>query len=88
MSRVRDAGLFCLDDVALREPSPSQYEALYAVINLRHKKPAIYTSNIGPLDLRKVYDARISSRMLAGTWIEMAGEDKRLLNVKPIRIVG
>ncbi len=44
---------------------------------LSGNRPAIYISNISPDGLRGVYDARINSRILCGTWFELVGKDRR-----------
>ena len=39
---------------------------------------AIYISNVSADDIRKIYDDRVASRILCGTWFELSGEDRRL----------
>lgn len=76
--RIADAAFCAFDDIGLREPSPAAYEILFGLVESRKGKPTIYTSNIAPPDLMAVYDSRIASRLLEGTWIQFTGEDRRL----------
>jgi hypothetical protein len=39
---------------------------------------AIYISNLEPEAIARVYDDRIASRLLCGTWYKLDGEDRRL----------
>lgn len=74
------AQLAVLDELALRrDVSDYQYEVIKRAIDLREDRPAIYISNVAPDDLRRVYDDRIASRCCAGTVLELAGTDRRLL---------
>lgn len=76
--RVDQPGLLCVDDIGLRNPTESQFEIVYELVDRRGCKPVIYTSNLSPSTLQKTYDGRILSRMLQGLSIEVAGNDRRL----------
>ncbi len=75
-----------VDDVGIRSPSESVFEIVYELVNRRAKRPTIYTSNVAPKDLHRVYDGRVASRMLSGVAIEITGEDRRLTNLKMVRV--
>lgn len=76
--------LLLVDDVAIRSPSDSAYEIVYELVNRRGRRPAIYTSNVGPDKLHEVYDGRVASRMLCGSIIRVTGEDRRIAGVQII----
>lgn len=42
-----------------------------------HRNVVVYVSNLTPEQLREVYDERIASRVLRGTWFHLAGPDRR-----------
>lgn len=70
--------ILALDDLGARL-TPAALATAYELIEYRHSHllPMIITTNLSPLDIRKV-DERIASRLGAGTWIEIAGSDRRL----------
>lgn len=71
--------LFVLDELGVRDKvSEFAYEATKRAIDARHGKPFVAISNIGLDDIAKVYDARVMSRLAAGTVIEISGDDRRL----------
>jgi DNA replication protein DnaC len=84
--KVADAHLACFDDVGLRSPSDSMYDAWYALVNSRKRLPTVYTGNLRPDELHKVYDARIASRITEGTVIELTGDDRRLHKTKFVTV--
>jgi predicted ATPase len=88
MERISESSIACFDDVGLRSPSDAMYDAWYEIVNSRKRKATIYTGNLAPEDLHKVYDARIASRMTEGTVIELAGPDRRLQGTSYVRIEG
>lgn len=88
MERVSKVGLACFDDVGLRAPTDAMYDIWYEVVNRRKRLPTIFTGNLSPEDLHKVYDARIASRLTEGTVIELAGKDRRLAKTKFVKIGG
>lgn len=83
---VETPELLVVDDVGIRGPSESVFEIVYELVNRRGKRPTIYTSNVPPKDLHRVYDGRVGSRMLSGVAVEITGEDRRLANLKSIRV--
>lgn len=78
MRKITDATLVVFDDVAIRCPSDAGYEVFFNMVDSRRGKPTIFTSNVSPGALAKIYDSRITSRVLRGTIIELTGEDLRL----------
>ena len=84
---VRDADLIVLDDIATREPTAAQLDALLAILNWRGKKPLIATGNAAPAELANfIHDDRVVSRLCAGVIIEVAGHDRRLAGALNFRV--
>jgi DNA replication protein DnaC len=79
-NRFANAPLVCCDDIGTRLPSDAHYEALLSLVNSRCGFPTIYTSNSPPMELAKIYDGRMASRLCAGTVLELIGDDSRLKN--------
>ncbi len=79
---VEEKNLAILDELGTRERvTDLHYSSVKRFVDCRDlqgNKPAIYISNLDPKALADVYDARITSRVLRGTWFELAGEDRRL----------
>jgi DNA replication protein DnaC len=61
------------------------FEVAFQVSDKRAKRPTVYTSNVKPSELKGIYDARIASRMLSGTVLEMVGDDRRAAGRQSIR---
>ena len=84
--KIQCASIIVLDDVATREPTGPQLDALLSIINWRAGSPLIATGNASPAELADyVHDDRVVSRLCAGVIIEVTGRDKRLqtaLNIK------
>ena len=77
-SRLAAAPLIVLDELGCRGAfSDVHYEAVKNLIEERHCRPLVIISNVRINDLEKVYDARITSRLSAGTMIEVQGKDRR-----------
>lgn len=76
-TRIDKPHILFIDEIGLRNPSPSQYEIMYELINRRADKPTIYSTNKTLKELHEMFDARISSRLSAGTIIEIQGGDRR-----------
>lgn len=86
IERINAAPLVVLDDIGLRAPSEAAYDVIYKIVNCRAGKPTIYTSNLSPAEIYRVYDARIASRMISGTTIEMTGSDRRMSKTRIVRV--
>lgn len=74
-----DAARFAvIDDLGTRDPSGASYDVLLSATDYRARKPTIWTGNLSPVDLAKLYDARLVSRICCGVVIEIRGPDRRL----------
>ena len=77
--RIGECQLAICDEVGARERiGDLHYQAIKRFADLRDHRPAIYVSNCHPDALGKLYDDRIVSRVLCGTWYECQGEDRRM----------
>ena len=54
------------------------FVAVKKFAELRDGQPAIYVSNVKPETLGTLYDDRIASRVLCGSWYELVGDDRRM----------
>jgi DNA replication protein DnaC len=72
--------LVALDELGVRERvSDWHYECVYRVIDERSGRPLVVGSNLGLDVLAGLYDDRLTSRLAAGTVLELTGPDRRLL---------
>jgi len=73
--------LAVLDEIGARERTGDlDYEAVKLFADWREQKGgrvAVYISNLLPDRIADVYDDRIGSRILCGTWFELTGPDRR-----------
>lgn len=84
----RNAPLVVIDDLATRDLTGAQHDALLSLFNYREGKPLIVSGNFTPKELtehqnasengRTTPDARISSRLSAGMVVMVTGHDHRL----------
>lgn len=86
-SRVQSPDVLFVDDIGLRSPTDSQYEILFELFDRREGKPTIYTSNLSPNEIAKIYDDRIASRICRGTRIEFSGVDRRMESSRNVTLV-
>lgn len=86
LNSLRDASLVFLDDVATREMTVPQTEALLLTLEKREGKPLIMTGNLSPQKLGECLDDRIASRICAGVVIEINGPDRRLEKTVVIKV--
>ena len=70
--------LVILDDIATRDLTGPQMDAMLYLLNIRCKRPLIVTCNFSPAALSSIMDDRIVSRVSAGVVIEVTGEDRRV----------
>jgi hypothetical protein len=74
--------LVVLDELGARSKiTDLHYSAVKEFLDSRelgHNRVGIYISNLEPDKLVGVYDDRIASRLLCGTWFELAGKDRRM----------
>jgi len=79
---LRKASLFVLDELGTRSKvSDLPYMAVKRCLDEREafqRRRLIVISNLPLKDLKKLYDARISSRLSAGTVFELKGHDRRI----------
>lgn len=67
--------LVALDDLGVRDkPTDHERETVKEALDGREGLPAVFISNLSLLELAKVYDDRIASRLGAGTVVEMQGD--------------
>ncbi len=78
-SMMASQPLVVMDELGCRDrPSDPHYEAVKEVIEIRAGKPLVVISNHGLERIAQLYDARIASRLAAGTVFCLDGEDRRL----------
>jgi hypothetical protein len=74
--------LVVLDEIGARQKvTDLHYSAVKEFADVReldHSGVAIYISNLEPMQLANVYDDRIASRLLCGTWYKLDGKDRRM----------
>lgn len=76
---IRRAEVAVLDELGDRDKiGDLEYSTVKRFADHREGMPAVYISNAPPETLHKIYDDRISSRLLCGTWFELTGEDRRM----------
>ena len=77
--RVQQAPLMVLDELGQRlAVSEPHYDAVKRVLDERQDKPLIVISNVDSQGIDRLYDERISSRLGAGTIVELRGRDRRI----------
>ena len=71
--------LFILDELGSREKvGDFVYNTTKQLIDIRAGRPLIVISNLDLPTLAKLYDDRLTSRLAAGTVVEVLGADRRL----------
>lgn len=76
---IASKDLAVLDELGCREKvGDLHYTTVKQFADARREKPTIYITNLSINELRSIYDDRIVSRVLCGTWFELTGEDRRL----------
>lgn len=75
--KIENAALLCLDDVGVREASPTQREIFNRIIDLRADKPTIITTNLNHQKFKEAFDDRSFSRVFSGPVVLADGDDKR-----------
>ena len=75
------ADMVIVDDIGEREKVGDLYATtLKAVLDARdyrHNRAGIYTGNVSDLDLPRLLDDRLVSRLLCGTEFKLTGPDRR-----------
>lgn len=83
---IKECELLVLDDIATRECTDAQMDAILSIVNARAKKPMIITGNQSPKELAEVLkDDRIPSR-ICGTLFHLLGKDQRLQQARLFQI--
>lgn len=79
---VREKPVVVLDELGAREHvGDLPYEAVKRFADCRELhagRVAVYISNLTPKQIADVYDDRIASRILCGSWFELTGPDRRM----------
>lgn len=85
---IRAADLVVIDDLGVGEKGPWRNEWIFELLERRHRKPLIFTSNLhfdnlqGPMNIAhstifEVFDGRVISRIREGRPIHLQGHDMR-----------
>lgn len=77
-NRWRTKRLVVVDEIGLRTANEVRQEAMWKLLEVRRGLPTILTGNLDAKEVRQTFDNRILSRILAGTWIVVNGEDQRV----------
>lgn len=76
-------GLAILDELGTRQKTTDlHYQALKTFCDDRENcffRVAVYISNLEPEAIARVYDDRVASRVLCGTWFKLGGQDRRMI---------
>lgn len=75
---LTDVSLLIVDEIGTGMAHEWRREMLWKVLEIRKGKPLLITGNLSSKGLTEQFDARIQSRIMAGTFIELVGSDKRL----------
>lgn len=82
--KLPDYHLAVLDELGARERvTDLHYQAVKRFADLRDQLPAVYISNLHPDQIADLYDDRIASRVLCGSWYELGGDDRRMRTDRP-----
>lgn len=77
--KVNDSPLVVVDEIGSRTAvSDHRYTTIKNLLDAREGKALMLVSNVAPKDIAQIYDARIASRALNGTIVEVGGADRRL----------
>ena len=76
--RLRELkGIFTVDEIGVGVPNDWKNEIMWKLLEVRRDKPLLLTGNLTPGELAKHFDARIASRIIAGSLVELDGVDQR-----------
>lgn len=76
---VAASPLVVLDELGCRDKvTDAHYEAVKMMVDERSGKPFVVISNLTIEQVATVYDARVQSRLAAGTMIFVKGKDRRI----------
>ena len=75
---VAHYNLVVVDELGCRrQVSDWEYSVVKRVADLREQKATVWISNHPPERIRALFDDRIASRLLCGTWFALEGHDRR-----------
>lgn len=80
--QIESARFLVIDDIGTRDLTTPQSEVLAEILDVRGKRPTVYTCNHDEARLKKFMDHRIVSRLFSGTCVLMAGPDQRSLGAR------
>ncbi|TXH11296.1 MAG: ATP-binding protein [Hyphomicrobiaceae bacterium] len=80
--QIERADFLVIDDIGTRDLSVAQSEILAEILDVRGKRPTVYTCNHDEARLKQFMDHRIVSRLFSGTVVIMAGPDQRALGAR------
>ena len=76
---ISKVDLFVLDELgSRRQVSDHQYNVVKSLLDYREGKPTVVISNLSLNAIREIYDDRVTSRLAAGTVIQVEGDDRRV----------
>lgn len=76
--RLSGVNLLVIDELGIRNnPTDNEFAAVHGALEARSGKPLLLIANAPPAQLGLLYDERIVSRCMAGTIVEVVGEDSR-----------
>ncbi|OWY70534.1 hypothetical protein B7486_13005 [cyanobacterium TDX16] len=78
LERIESYRLLIVDEIGTRDASEHARETVTRILNARECSPLVLISNMGPVEIAKIFDERVSSRFCAGTVVRVDGEDRRL----------
>jgi DNA replication protein DnaC len=76
---LQETPLVVLDEIGSRDRvSDFHFNTIKRVLDIREGRPLICLSNLNLVELSKIYDDRVVSRLVAGTVVMLKGEDRRV----------
>ncbi len=75
--KIEEAKLLIIDEIGIGAVTEWKNEIMWKILELRKDRPTVLTGNIKPTELTKIFDARIASRIVAGSLVEVDGHDLR-----------
>lgn len=74
---LRHPRFVVVDEIGTRVANEVRLEAMWQLLEARGRLPTLFTTNLTLQEVPRVFDARVLSRLSAGTWIEVRGQDRR-----------
>lgn len=76
-----------VDEIGIKTATQNALEAMWQLLEIRRGLPTIFTGNLDEAGIRRTFDDRVLSRLLAGTWIEVRGKDRRVSGAADRRVI-